>query len=98
MVLHGVERRLTTAPMQVMTVDHEPVPLVGQVIRQCAEVLCRDGLPPPAQEVPMYDGPRIRAYLDGYWEAIRLALEVDDWETHGLRTAQERDRKRDRWL
>jgi very-short-patch-repair endonuclease len=40
----------------------------------------------------------VRAYLDGYWEEAWLALEVDDWESHGDRRAQERDRQRDRWL
>ena len=32
--------------------------------------------------------------LDAYWEAERFAVELDVYETHGTRTAFERDRRR----
>jgi hypothetical protein len=67
-------------------------------VRRLLRLLGTGGLPRPRLEVPMFDSGRVRAYLDGYWEEACLALEVDDWETHGLRDAQERDRQRDRWL
>jgi hypothetical protein len=67
-------------------------------VRRVVRRLVAAGLPRPALEVPVPDGRRIRAYLDGYWAEAQLALEVDDWETHGSREAQERDRRRDRWL
>ncbi|HSP38707.1 MAG TPA: hypothetical protein VLR26_13230 [Frankiaceae bacterium] len=37
-------------------------------------------------------------YLDLCWWALGLAVEVDDWQSHGSRDASERDRERDRWL
>ncbi len=67
-------------------------------VRRLVRLLTAGGLPRPALEVPMYDGARVRAYLDGFYEEAKLAVEVDDWESHGLRDASEHDRQRDRWL
>ncbi|HSP39178.1 MAG TPA: hypothetical protein VLR26_15650 [Frankiaceae bacterium] len=67
-------------------------------MRRLVRLLVAAGLPRPALEVPVYDNRRLRAQLDGFYEDAKLALEVDDWETHGSRSAQERDRQRDRWL
>ncbi len=60
-------------------------------------LLVAAGLPAPELErgVPA-DRPRI--FIDLCWWALRLAVEVDDWETHGSRDASERDKARDRWL
>lgn len=67
-------------------------------MRTLVPMLEAAGLPAPRLEVPMFDGSRLRARLDGLLEEALIALEVDDWETHGSREAQERDRQRDRWL
>jgi hypothetical protein len=71
---------------------------IDRWMRRLVRLVVPAGLPRPRLEVPVYDGRRIRAYLDGYWDDVSLAVEVDDWETHGARDAQERDRRRDRWL
>jgi hypothetical protein len=67
-------------------------------VRRLVRLLVAAGLPRPRLEVPMLHRGHVRAYLDGYWEEAWLAVEVDDWETHAERSAQERDRQRDRWL
>jgi hypothetical protein len=71
---------------------------IDRWMRRLVRLLCAAGLPKPTLEAPIFDGAHRRALLDGLWEALQLALEVDDWETHGSRDAQERDRQRDRWL
>jgi hypothetical protein len=71
---------------------------IDRWMRRLVRLVVRAGLPKPELEVPVRDGARIRAFLDGLWRTVRLALEVDDWESHGGRDAQERDRQRDRWL
>jgi hypothetical protein len=71
---------------------------IDRWMRRLVRLLTTAGLPKPTLEAPIYDGSLRRALLDGLWEALQLALEVDDWETHGSRDAQERDRRRDRWL
>lgn len=67
-------------------------------MRRLVRLLVAAGLPRPALEVPLYDGDVLRAVLDGLYEDAKLALEVDDWETHSSRRASERDRQRDRWV
>jgi hypothetical protein len=67
-------------------------------VRRLVPYLLAAGLPPPALEVPVYDGSRLRALLDGLFDEVGLAFEVDDWDSHGPRDASERDRQRDRWL
>lgn len=66
-------------------------------VRVLVRLLVAAGLPRPELErgVPS-DRPRI--YIDLCWWHLCLAVEVDDWETHGSRDASERDVARDRWL
>jgi hypothetical protein len=71
---------------------------VDRWVRRLLRLLDDVGVPRPELEVPVAEDGRVRAYLDGLWRGLRLALEVDDWESHGARDAQERDRRRDRWL
>jgi hypothetical protein len=67
-------------------------------VRTLVRQLVKAGLPRPELEVPIHDGGRLFACLDGYFPDAALAVEVDDWATHASRAAQERDRLRDRWL
>lgn len=71
---------------------------IDRWMRVLTRHLVAAGLPRPALEVRFLDGARLRAVLDGYYAEAKLALEVDDDETHGSRDAGERDRQRDRWL
>jgi hypothetical protein len=79
---------------------HEELRLEGtdKWMRRLVPLLVSAGLPKPALEVPIRDGSRLKFVLDGLWEDAGLALEIDDWATHGSRGASERDNQRDRWL
>jgi very-short-patch-repair endonuclease len=43
---------------------------------------------------PVWDGTKWRRF-DLAWPEVRLAVEVDGWETHGTREAFQDDRERD---
>jgi hypothetical protein len=68
---------------------------IDRWVRRLVRLLVAAGLPRPEVErgVPAHD-PLV--YLDLCWWALRLAVEVDDWETHASREASERDKARDR--
>jgi hypothetical protein len=66
-------------------------------VRHLLRLLAAAGLPRPETERGMPEmAPRV--YLDLCWWVLRLVVEVDDWQTHASREAQERDRDRDHWL
>jgi predicted transcriptional regulator of viral defense system len=67
--------------------------------RRLARRLIQRGAPLPEYEPPIVD-PRTGRVIkpDLAWRALGVLGEVDDWSTHGDRSAQERDRARDRWL
>lgn len=72
---------------------------IDKWMRRLVRALRSTNLPTPELEVPMLDaGGRVHLILDGLFRDVGLGLEMDDWETHGSRAAQERDRERDRWL
>ena len=57
--------------------------------------ICDDaGVPRPRVNV-WVDLPRGGVEVDFLWEAERLIVETDGWETHGTKVAFERDRERD---
>ncbi|MDQ1648866.1 MAG: hypothetical protein QOG60_923 [Frankiaceae bacterium] len=64
-------------------------------MRRLVRLVVGDGLPAPELEYPIREGHRLLAVLDGYFPDAAVALEVDDWATHGSRDASERDRRRD---
>jgi predicted transcriptional regulator of viral defense system len=53
------------------------------------DAVAKEGLPPPAINTWVE-----ACEIDAYWEAERLAVEVDGWEAHGSREAFEEDRLR----
>ena len=52
------------------------------------------GLPPAVRQYWVWDGTQWRRF-DLAWPEVRLAVEVDGWETHGSREAFQDDRERD---
>ena len=65
----------------------------GELIHRLLYVIEVGGLEPPDTEYPLL-GYRI----DAAWPHVRLAVEVDDYETHVGRSALDRDTERDRVL
>jgi very-short-patch-repair endonuclease len=65
----------------------------GELERLFLRVLDEADLQRPVMNHPWGD-----YELDGYWPAQGLVVEIDDFETHGNRTAFARDRRRDRAL
>jgi very-short-patch-repair endonuclease len=53
------------------------------------------GLPQPQTNLPLTALDHLRLDPDFYWPTHRLVVETDGWETHGTRSAFQRDRRRD---
>ena len=65
----------------------------GELIKRLLYVVEQAGLERPETEYPL-----LGYLIDAAWPAIRLAVEVDDYETHDNRDAMDSDRQRDRRL
>ena len=66
--------------------------------RRLVRGLVRAGVVKPEHAVVIRGRNGRMAKPDMLWRHLKLIGEVDDWETHGSRSAQEADRARDRWL
>jgi hypothetical protein len=53
------------------------------------------GLPEPVTNLPLTALDHLRQDPDFYWPTYRLVVETDGWETHGTRSAFQRDRRKD---
>lgn len=60
---------------------------------RCLALIRRAGLPSPHTNVPV--GPY---ELDFFWPDANVAVEVDGWAFHGMRSRFENDRRKDNWL
>jgi len=58
------------------------------------EALARRGLPAPLRQYEVERPGGSRAFIDLAYPQWRLAIELDGWETHGLRSAFDADRAR----
>jgi hypothetical protein len=65
----------------------------GELIKRLLHVIEQAGLEPPETEFRL-----LGFHIDAAWPDIRLAVEVDDYETHANRDAMDRDSARDRVL
>jgi hypothetical protein len=83
--LHGLDRRALRRKGGTFARGH----LIGLFLSLVDDA----GLEPPVTEYPL-----LGYEIDAAWPAIRLAVEIDDYETHDNRDAMDRDRARDREL
>lgn len=88
-------RRTPISAMQALTIRHDGYdPGRSALEARALAALRLGGCPDPIRQHPVTRPDGKRAFIDLAYPALRIAIELDGWATHGIRSAFELDRIR----